>query len=83
MPRSKPVSPNTPGFVRPTNPRPFNERNEALGGYLEGRINGHVPITKWADFNPYGIISVSFRDRTDPGGAPAFLPQLDITGVIR
>src|SRR5436309_6492742 len=22
--------------VRPTNPRPFNERNEALGGYLEG-----------------------------------------------
>ena len=55
--------------VRPTNPRPFNERNEALGGYLEGRINGHVPITHWADFNPYGIISVSFRDRTEPGGA--------------
>jgi hypothetical protein len=55
--------------VRPQNPRPFNERNEALGGYLEGRINGHFPITSWADFNPYGIISVSFRDRTEPGGA--------------
>ena len=60
--------PNPPVFVRPSNPRPFNERNEALGGYLEGRINGHVPITRWADFNPYGIISVSFRDRTEPGG---------------
>ena len=58
------------GFLlRPSNPRPFNERNEALGGYLEGRINGHVPITSWADFNPYGIISVSFRDRIEPGGS--------------
>jgi len=53
----------------PTNPRPFNQRNEALGGYLEGRLNGHVPLTKWMDFNPYGLISVSFRDRTEPGGA--------------
>jgi hypothetical protein len=61
--------PNTPGFVRPQNPRPFNQRNEALGGYLEGRLNGHVPLTKWMDFNPYGVISVSFRDRTEPGGA--------------
>lgn len=60
--------PNPPG-VRPSNPRPFNERNEALGGYLEGRINGHVPITSWVDFNPYGIISVSFRDRVEPGGS--------------
>ncbi len=58
------------GFlVRPSNPRPFNQRNEALGGYLEGRLNGHVPLTKWVDFNPYGVISVSFRDRTEPGGA--------------
>ena len=54
---------------RPANPRPFNQRNEALGGYLEGRLNGHVPVTKWMDFNPYGVISVSFRDRTEPGGA--------------
>ena len=55
--------------LRPSNPRPFNQRNEALGGYLEGRINTRFPITRWADFDPYGIISVSFRDRTEPGGA--------------
>jgi hypothetical protein len=54
---------------RPFNPAPFNERNDALGGYLEGRINGRFPIANWVDFNPYGIISVSFRDRTEPGGA--------------
>jgi len=59
--------PNT--VVRPSNPRPFNQRNEALGGYLEGRINTRFPITRWVDFDPYGIISVSFRDRTEPGGA--------------
>jgi hypothetical protein len=58
-----------PSFARPSNPRPFNQRNEALGGYLEGRINTRFPITRWADFDPYGIISVSFRDRTEPGGA--------------
>jgi hypothetical protein len=53
----------------PSNPRPFNQRNEALGGYLEGRINTRFPITSRVDFDPYGIISVSFRDRTEPGGA--------------
>src|SRR5439155_11629639 len=53
-------NPPVPPFVaRPANPRPFNQRNEALGGYLEGRLNGHVPLTKWMDFNPYGVISVS------------------------
>jgi hypothetical protein len=64
-----PAGPPNPPFAHPRNPRPFNERNEALGGYLEGRVNGHFPITKWADFNPYGIISVSFRDRVEPGGS--------------
>jgi hypothetical protein len=67
-----PVTVTRPPFgtfvTTPQNPRPFNERNDALGGYLEGRLNGHVPLTKWMDFNPYGIISVSFRDRTEPGG---------------
>jgi hypothetical protein len=64
-------SPPPPRFIfrRPSNPRPFNQRNEALGGYLEGRINTRFPVTRWADFDPYGIISVSFRDRTEPGGA--------------
>jgi hypothetical protein len=56
------------GFVSPSNPRPNDERNEALGGYLEGRVNGHFPITNWLDFNPYTILSVSFRDRAEPGG---------------
>ena len=64
-------NPPTPSFVLPYL-LPFNERNEALGGYLEGRINGHLPVTKWMDFNPYALISVSFRDRTEPGGAPPF-----------
>jgi len=58
-----------PLILHPTNPRPFNERNEALGGYLEGRLNGHVPLAKWVDFNPHAILSVSFRDRTEPGGS--------------
>jgi len=63
-------NPPVPPFTaRPANPRPFNERNEALGGYLEGRINGHVPLAKWVDFNPHAILSVSFRDRTEPGGS--------------
>jgi hypothetical protein len=57
------------GFRNPQNPRPFNQRNDALGGYLEGRLNGHVPLAKWVDFNPHAILSVSFRDRTEPGGA--------------
>lgn len=65
-----PVPVPFPPFIRrPSNPRPFNERNEALGGYLEGRINGHVPLAKWVDFNPHAILSVSFRDRVEPGGS--------------
>jgi hypothetical protein len=59
------------GFRIPQNPRPNDQRNEALGGYLEGRINGHFPITNWMDFNPYTILSVSFRDRSEPGGTSA------------
>jgi hypothetical protein len=43
-----------------------HERNDALGGYLEGRLRGNFPIGQWLDFNPYGIISVSFHDRTEP-----------------
>jgi len=66
FPRHGPGLP--PGFFRPQNPRPNDERNEALGGYLEGRLNGSFPITKSIDFNPYTIVSVSFRDRTEPGG---------------
>ena len=46
------------------------ERNDALGGYLEGRLNGNFHITDRIDFNPYGIISVSFHDRTEPVDDP-------------
>jgi hypothetical protein len=69
VPIFNPMPPPNIIFVRPQNPRPFNQRNEALGGYLEGRINTWFPITDRVDFDPYGIISVSFRDRTEPGGA--------------
>ena len=46
------------------------ERNDALGGYLEGRLNGNFHINDRIDFNPYGIISVSFHDRTEPVNNP-------------
>jgi len=45
---------------------PIHERNNSLGGYLEGRLRGNFQITPWLDFNPFGIISVSFHDRTEP-----------------
>jgi hypothetical protein len=47
-------------------PGPLNERNDELGGYLEGRINGNFPCGHWLDINPYGVIAASFRDRTEP-----------------
>jgi hypothetical protein len=54
----------------PVNPRPHNERNpEHYGGYLEGKILGRFPVTRWMDIDPYALVSVSFRDRTEPGGA--------------
>jgi hypothetical protein len=54
---------------------PTNERNEELGGYLEARVNGNFPVGHWLDINPYGLVSVSFRDRSEPapgtfGGRP-------------
>jgi len=52
------------------------ERNDALGGYLEGRLNGNFHITDRIDFNPYGIISVSFHDRTEPVNNPQNLKDI-------
>jgi hypothetical protein len=46
------------------------ERNDALGGYLEGRLKGNFPITDWLSFNPQGVISASFHDRTEPVAVP-------------
>jgi hypothetical protein len=53
------------------------ERNDALGGYLEGRLNGHFPIIPGRiDFDPYGVISVSFHDRTEPVDNPQNLRDI-------
>ena len=53
----------------------FHERNDRLGGYLEGRLRGNFPIGKWVDFNPFGVISVSFHNRTEPVLNPTFDPS--------
>lgn len=68
------IPPN--GFVvfygKPDNPN-FRERNDRLGGYLEGRLRGHVPIGQWLDFNPFGVISFSFHDRSEPIDNPKLI----------
>jgi hypothetical protein len=46
------------------------ERNDELGGFLEGRLKGSFPITEWLSFNPYGVISASFHDRSEPVSIP-------------
>jgi hypothetical protein len=37
-----------------------------LVGYLEAEVRGNFIITKWLDFNPYGVISVNFHERREP-----------------
>jgi hypothetical protein len=49
----------------------FERSPEDYGGYLEGRLRGHFPITQWVDFNPFGVISYSFGDRSEPVTHPA------------
>jgi hypothetical protein len=49
----------------------FERSPEDYGGYLEGRVRGHFPITQWLDFNPFGVISYSFGDRSEPVTNPA------------
>jgi hypothetical protein len=49
----------------------FERNPEDYGGYLEGRLRGHFPITQWVDFNPFGVISYSFGDRSEPVTQPA------------
>ncbi len=53
-----------PGFTGPL------ERNDELGGYLEGKLHGHFPVTSWLAIDPYGSASVSFHDRTEPINNP-------------
>jgi hypothetical protein len=59
---SDPGIPNFFGLVG----RPIKEHNYALGGYLEGKLLGNFPITGWLNVRPYGVISYSFHDRTEP-----------------
>lgn len=52
------------------------ERNNDLGGYLEGRLRGNFHLAEWIDFNPYGIISYSIRDRSEPVANPTTVSEL-------
>ncbi len=70
--QAKHIPPNGTTIVYSSNPdRDFHERNDRLGGYLEGRLRGHFPISRdpdrdWLDFNPFALISFSFHDRSEP-----------------
>src|SRR6266404_807340 len=49
----------------------FERSPEHYGGYLEGRLRGHFSIGEWVDVNPFGVISYSFGDRSEPVTNPA------------
>ena len=49
------------------------ERNDELGGYIEGKLKGNFPVTEWLSFNPYSVISASFHDRSEPVAVPIHL----------
>ena len=44
----------------------LSERNSTLGGYLEGRIDANFNLGDRVRVQPYGLISYSFHDRTEP-----------------
>ena len=51
-------------------------RNDEFGGYLEGKLRGNFSVTDWLTINPYGIVSYSFHDRTEPISDPQTLRDL-------
>lgn len=53
-----------------------SERNTSLGGYLEGRIDGSFKVGERVTVQPYGLISASFHDRTEPYENPQGFRQL-------
>jgi hypothetical protein len=59
------MDPSGSTFGNPFNDN-FHERNDRLGGYLEGRIRGNFSVGEWIDFNPFAVISYSIHDRTEP-----------------
>ena len=44
----------------------LSERNSSLGGYLEARIDANFNLGERVRVQPYGLISYSFHDRTEP-----------------
>jgi hypothetical protein len=57
-----------PGFLRSA---------EENGGYLEGRLRGKFSIGDRVDLNPFGVISYSFGDRSEPvANPPTFEEQI-------
>jgi hypothetical protein len=62
----------------------YHERNDELGGYLEGRIRGNFPIGEWIDINPFWIISYSYHDRSEPVNVLADSdPNHDFKDILR
>ena len=51
-------------------------RNTELGGYFEGQLRGNFPVTDWLTINPYGKISYSLDDRTEPIDNPQTFHEL-------
>jgi hypothetical protein len=64
------VGGGVPFFIGPLH------RNDELGGYLEGQLRGNFPVTEWLTINPYGKISYSFDDRTEPIHNPQTFHEL-------
>ena len=61
------IPPNGTTLFYEFKPNPnLHERNDRFGGYLEGRLRGSFPVGDRVDINPFGVISVSFHDRSEP-----------------
>jgi hypothetical protein len=61
-----PIGPLYTFFTGKTTNYHGGERNDELGGYIEGRLKGNFAITEWLSVNPQGVISASFHDRSVP-----------------
>jgi len=56
----------------------LSERNSSLGGYLEGRIDANFNLGERVRVQPYGLISYSFHDRTEPAGVSGPFNEKDL-----
>jgi len=55
----------------------LSERNSSLGGYLEARIDANFNLGDRVRVQPYGLISYSFHDRTEPSGVSGTFAEKD------